>query len=58
MVLASFCSADQNTMATMNEEMVNVDTKKDIEDGTNSEKISSGDVEDESQNRVQRFDMV
>ena len=48
-------------MATMNEEMVNVTTRKDVEDEKYPEKMGSIDSEEEtseSKNRVQRFDMV
>merc|ERR1712223_370641 len=61
MVIANLYSNNQRTMATMNEELVNVDTKEDGEDDMHPEKISSidsGDEGSESKNRVQRFDMV
>ena len=61
MVIANLYSNNQRTMATMNEELVNVDTKEDGEDDMHPEKIGSidsGDEGSESKNRVQRFDMV
>ena len=61
MVLEKFCLIDQNSMATMNEEMVNVDTREDVEEEKYPEKMGSIDSEEEtseSKNRVQRFDMV
>ena len=61
MVLENFCLIDQHSMAIMNEEMVNVDTREDVEEEKYPEKMGSIDSEEEtseSKNRVQRFDMV
>ena len=61
MVVENFCLINQHSMATMNEEMVNVDTRENVEEEKYPGKMGSIDSEEEtseSKNRVQRFDMV